>query len=189
MEKAIWNSMNITCKLIRMSMAVILVAEGVFGTTLAYANGRSAALVNDFKFFCMRGAPTYESLNAYATALKLPIKKDLSREMGHGDRLRSRSWTVGSNTGPYELAAAEATQGDVTAETCGIGSADGSGDKIYSELTAHSNLGKPHESSSPDGRIKSVVWTLSSGEKLVLTYASAGPGFYLSHVFKSPHAK
>ncbi|WP_133300343.1 hypothetical protein [Paraburkholderia lacunae] len=173
----------------RMSMATILLAGWVFVGAPAYANGRNAALANDFKFFCMRGTPSYESLDAYASALKLPIKKDLSRDMGHRDRLRSRSWTVGSDTGPYELAAAEATQGDVKVETCGIGSADGNGNEIRADLTAHSNFGSSQDSVSPDGQIKTVVWTLSSGERIVLTHAITGPGFYLSHVEKSLRSK
>lgn len=183
------DSLNIFSTVKRMSMATILLAGGVFAGAPAYANGRSAALANDFMFFCMRGAPSYESLDAYATALKLPIKKDLSRDVGHGDRLRSRSWTVGSDTGPYELAAAEATQGDVNVETCGIGSADGNGDEIHADLTAHSNLGSSQDSVSPDGRIKTVAWTLSSGERIVLTHATTGPGFYLSRVEKSLRSK
>jgi len=169
----------------RIGMAIILFAGGAFARAPAYADGRSAALVNDFRFFCMRGTPSYESLDTYATAIKLPIKKDLSRDVGHGDYLRSRSWTVGSDTGPYELAAAEATQGNVKAETCGIGSADGNGDEIHADLSAHSNLGSSQDSVSPDGRIQTVAWTLSARERIVLTHSISGPGFYLIRVEKS----
>lgn len=173
------------CTLIHAALASALIGALGLGTASAVASGRSAALANDFKFFCMRGKTSYESLDAYAIALKLQTKKDLSRDMGNGNRVRSKSWIVGDDTGAYELVAGDAVNGNVHVESCGIGSADGAGEEMRADLTAQSDLGKAQESTSPDGRVKTVVWTLSSGEKLVLTHATAGPGFYLTLVDKN----
>jgi hypothetical protein len=170
-------------------IATAIGGGGFIGTTSAYASAKSVALANDFNFFCMRGSPTYESINAYAASLKLTTKQDLSSELGHGNRVRSRSWVVGDNTGPYELVAGEAVNGDVVAETCGIGSADGNGGEIYSEFNAHSRLGTPHESRSSDYRFETVVWVLSPNEKLLLRYAVTGPGFYLTRLIKSSRGR
>jgi hypothetical protein len=182
-------SFSISSRLNWIISAAALIMGGFLGSELAHANDRSAALVSDFRFFCMRGTPTYESLDAYAIKLKLPIKKDLSRDMGHGDRLRSRSWTVGDTTGPYELVAAEAIHGDVMVETCGIGSADANGEDIHTDLTVRPHLGSSTDSVSSDGRVKTATWTLPSGESIVLTHAISGPGVYLTYVDKSIRSK
>jgi hypothetical protein len=147
------------CALIRAALASALIGALGLGTGSALASGRSAALANDFKFFCMRGKPCYEGLDAYANALKLQTKKDLSRDLGNGNRVRSKSWIVGDDIGAYELVAADAVNGNVLVESCGIGSADGAGEEMRAELTAHSDLGTAQESTSPDGRVKTVVWT------------------------------
>jgi hypothetical protein len=109
--------------------------------TSSFASTRNTALANEFEFFCMRGKPTYESLEEAAVALKLHPKKDLARDMGNGNRIRSKSRTVGDNTGAYELVALDAVNGDVPVESCGIGSADGLGGEVFADLQAHYNLG------------------------------------------------
>ncbi|SOE45640.1 hypothetical protein SAMN05414139_00011 [Burkholderia sp. D7] len=175
--------------LIRLASAAAIAGGLLVSTPCSFASARSTALANDFEFFCMRGKPTYESLEEAAVALKLQPKKELARDMGNGNRIRSKSWTVGDNTGAYELVTSDAVNGDVSVESCGIGSADGLGGEVFADLQAHYNLGSAQASLSANGQVKTVVWTMESGEKVILTHATSGPGLYLTLIDKTKLGK
>jgi hypothetical protein len=175
-------------ELVRMSTVMVLIGVSTLRHIIAEASDRSSALANDFMFFCMRGKASFDGLIATPPRSSCPSKRIYRATWG-------RETVFGRAPGASEIALgdtsllAEAVNSAGTVETCGIGSADGIGDEIHAELTAHSNLGVSQESISPDGRIKMVTWTMLSGGRVVLTRAMIGPGLYLTLVDKTVQSK
>jgi hypothetical protein len=154
----------------------------------AYANERSAELVTSFETFCIPGPPDFAALDAKATAMKLPVRKDVTAPPQPGQSAHAKSWVMSLSTGSHELVASEARGPDGEVASCGIGVEDVGGEEIKQELVKAMKLGAPlRETASADGSQRLTVWKYSDDASLLLADGTPMkiPGIYLALVHRT----
>jgi hypothetical protein len=156
---------------------------GLISVGAAYANERSAELVNSFQIFCMPGPPDFAALDAKATAMKLPVRKDVVAPEQSGQFVHSKSWRVSLASGSHELVAYETRGPKGEAASCGIGVEDVDGEEIKQELIKAMKLDAPlRQSASADGAQRLTTWKYADGVTLLLADGTPMkiPGIYLT---------
>jgi hypothetical protein len=151
---------------------------------VGHAGERAASLVNSFQVMCMLEPLDFATSDAKATAMRLPVRQDLSTPPdASGGSIHSKSWLLPLKTGPHEFTIAEGRGPKGEVKSCGIGAADVGGDDLKGELVKALALGQPvSEGRSPDGARRTSIWRPGSdGIDLMLTDGSpkAQPGIYL----------
>ena len=148
----------------------------------AHANERSAALVNSFQNFCTPGPPDFAALDAKATAMNLPVRRDVAAPQS-GQTTHAKSWVISLQSGSLELVASEARGPNGDAASCGIGAEDIAGEEVRQDLIKALQLGAPTKQTvSADGTQRLTVWKYSDDASLFLADATpmSLPGFYLT---------
>ena len=148
----------------------------------AQAGERSAALVNSFQAFCLP-PPNFAALDAKATAMQLPVRKDVTAPPRPGESGHVKSWELSLASGQHELVASEARSAKGNLDTCGIGVNDVDGDDLKQELVETMMLGEPlRQSASADGTQRVTTWKIGDDAELFLADATPMkiPGFYLT---------
>jgi hypothetical protein len=146
-------------------MAVCIASAGA-----ASANERSAALVESFVSFCTPGPPDFATLDAKATAMKLPVRKDVTM----GPTGHTKSWLVTLESGTHEVIAALARgpNGDVAG--CSVGAEDVDGEAMKQDLIKAMNLGAPvRQAATADGTQRVTSWKYA--DDVTLTLADGTP--------------
>jgi hypothetical protein len=164
-------------KVVRFALFVSLTSIGA-----AHASERSVALVNSFQTFCMP-APNFAALDAKATAMQLPVRKDVTAPPRPGESGHVKSWQLSLASGRHELVASEARSPKGNLDSCGIGVDDVDGDDLRQELIKAMALGEPvRQTVSADGTQRVTTWTIGNDEELFLADATPMkiPGFYLT---------
>ena len=131
----------------------------------AHANERSAELVDSFMAFCTPGPPDFAALDAKASAMNLPVRKDVSM----GTTARTKSWQVTLKTGVHEVIAGKAKGpvGDMAA--CSVGAEDVDGEEMKRDLTKAMKLGAPDQATNTaDGAQRVTSWKYADGATLIL---------------------
>jgi len=158
----------------------------------ASASERSAQLVNSFQVFCTLEAPNFERLVQQATAMKLPERQSLESPHQGDQFARSRSWLVGLNSGPHELATSEAHGPRVDVQTCGIAAPDADADEVRQDLATHMKLGEPVSvKNTPDGKLRTTTWEVKAPTATFLVMLADGlpaktRGIYLTFLHSTP---
>ncbi len=155
----------------------------VLSASTAYANQRSAELVNSFQGFCIPGPPDYATLDTKATAMNLQVRKDVGSPRKEGQFAHAKSWLVPLGSGPHELVASEAggPNGEVTA--CGIGADNVDGEEMKQELIKVMKLDPPlRQVASADGAQRLTFWKYGDDVTLLLVDGTPMkiPGMYLT---------
>jgi hypothetical protein len=148
----------------------------------ALAGERSVALVNSFQAFCLP-APNFAALDAKATAMQLPVRKDVTAPPRPGESGHVKSWELSLEGHRHELVASEARSAKGNLDSCGIGVDDVTGDDLKDELVKAMKLGEPvRQSASPDGTQRVTTWKMGDDAELFLADATPMkiPGFYLT---------
>ena len=148
----------------------------------AQASERSAALVNSFQSFCTPGPPDFAALDAKATAMNLPVRRDVAAPQS-GQKTRAKSWVISLQSGSHELVASEARGPNGDAASCGIGAEDIAGEDVRQDLIKALQLGAPtRQTVSADGTQRLTVWKYGDSASLFLADATpmSLPGFYLT---------
>jgi len=148
----------------------------------AHANERSAALVNSFQNFCTPGPPDFAALDAKATAMNLPVRRDVAAPKS-GQTTHAKSWVISLQSGSLELVASEARGPNGDAASCGIGAEDIAGEEVRQDLIKALQLGAPTKQTvSADGTQRLTVWKYGDNASLFLADATpmSLPGFYLT---------
>jgi hypothetical protein len=131
----------------------------------ACANERSAELVDSFVAFCTPGPPDFAALDAKATAMNLPVRKDVSLgAVGH-----TKSWQVTLKTGLHEVIAGKVKGpgGDIAA--CSLGAEDADGEELKLDLIKAMKLGAPDRvTNTPDGAQRVTSWKYADDVTLIL---------------------
>jgi hypothetical protein len=165
-------------------LAIVVLTSMFLGGTIAYANERSAALVSSFQSFCTPGTPDFAALDAKATAMNLPVRRDVTGPQTQpGQITHAKSWVITLSSGSLELVATEARGPKGDAASCGIGAEDVDGDDFKQELNKAMPLGAPErQSMTADGTQRLTVWKYADGESLMLADATPIrlPGIYLT---------
>jgi len=146
------------------------------------ASERSAALVNSFQTFCVP-PPNFAALDAKATAMQLPVRKDVTTPPRPGETGHVKSWQISLAGRQYELVASEARSAKGNLDSCGIGVDDVNGDDLKEELVKAMTLGDPvRQTVSADGTQRVTTWKLGNDAELFLADATPMkiPGFYLT---------
>jgi len=131
----------------------------------AHANERSAELVDSFMAFCTPGPPDFAALDAKATAMNLPVRRDVSM----GTVARTKSWQVTLKTGVHEVIAGKAKGplGDMAA--CSVGAEDVDGEEMKLDLIKAMKLDAPDRTAnSPDGAQRVTSWKYADDATLIL---------------------
>ena len=156
------------------------------------AGERAASLVNSFAVMCTLEPLDFSRSEAKATAMKLPVRKDLrSPPDPSGQFIHSKSWLLPLKSGPHEFVAAEARgpKGDV--KSCGIGAPDVDGNDFKTELTKALKLGRPVGEGTLPGGERRTAWRYGP-ERLDLMLVDGSPksqpGVYLT-LTKKPSAR
>jgi hypothetical protein len=164
--------------------AIAVVASITLGSTIAHGNERSAALVSSFQSFCTPATPDFAALDAKATAMNLPVRRDVTGpQQPPGQITHAKSWVITLSSGSLELVASEARGPKGDAASCGIGAEDVDGDDLKQELNKAIPLGAPERQSvTADGTQRLTVWKYGDGESLMLADATPIklPGIYLT---------
>ncbi len=153
----------------------------VFGT--AYANERSAELVKSFPTFCIAAPLDFARLDAKATAMKFPVRKDVVAPQQGGKLARSKSWLVPLDSGAYELIATEARGPDGEVASCGIGAEDVDGEAVKQDLIQAMKLDAPlRQNATADGSQRVTTWKYADDTTLLLADGTPMkiPGIYLT---------
>ena len=148
----------------------------------ADASERSAALVNSFQTFCVP-PPNFAVLDAKATAMQLPVRKDVTAPPRPGESGHVKSWQLLLAGRQHELVASEARSAKGNLDSCGIGVDDVNGDDLKEELVKALTLGDPlRQTVSADGTQRVTTWKLGYDAELFLADATPMkiPGFYLT---------
>ncbi len=149
----------------------------------AYANERSAELVNSFQTFCLPGPPDFAALDAKAAAMKLAVRKDAGTPRQPGQFAHSKSWLVTLKSGNHELVAGEARGPNGEVASCGIGADDVDGEEVRQDLVNTMKLGAPaRQSATADGTQRVTSWTYTDDVTLLLADGTPMkiPGIYLT---------
>jgi hypothetical protein len=171
-------------------LAIVVLACTGIGCTVAHANERSAALVSSFQSFCTPGTPDFAALDAKATALKLPVRRDVTGpQQQPGQITHAKSWVITLSSGSLELVASEARGPKGDATSCGIGAEDVDGEDFKQELNKAIPLGAPaRQTLTADGTQRLTVWKYGDGDDESLMLADASPirlpGIYLTLMHK-----
>jgi hypothetical protein len=131
----------------------------------AHANERSAQLVDSFMAFCTPGPPDFAALGAKATAMNLPVRKDVAI----GAAGQTKSWQVTLKTGVHELIAGKVKgpAGDVAG--CSIGAENVDGEEMKQDLIKAMKLGAPDRvANTPDGAQRVTTWKYADDVTLIL---------------------
>jgi hypothetical protein len=163
-------------EVLRFAVSVYLATLGV-----AHAGQRSADLVNSFQVFCMPGPPDFAAIDAKATAMKLPVRKDVSMPQQPGQFSHAKSWLVALESGSHELVASEARGPKGDSAACGIGAEDVDGEVMKQELVKV--VGAPFRTtSSGDGTQRLTAWKYADDVSLLLADGTPMkiPGMYLT---------
>jgi hypothetical protein len=150
---------------------------------LACAGQRSEDLVHSFEAFCMPGPPEFAAIDAKATDLKLPVRKDVLLPRHDGQFARSKSWLVSLDSGAHELVASEAQGPNSKVAACGIGAENADGEDMKQELTKTMKLGAPaRQTASADGTQRLTSWKYADDVTLLLADGTPMkiPGMYLT---------
>jgi len=165
-------------------LTIVALISITLGCTIARANERSAALVSSFENFCTPGMPDFAALDAKATAMNLPVRRDVTGpQQQPGQITHAKSWVITLSSGSLELVASEARGPKGDAASCGIGAEDIDGDDFKQELNKAMPLGAPERQSvTADGTQRLTVWKYADGESLMLADATPIqlPGIYLT---------
>jgi hypothetical protein len=132
---------------------------------VAQANERSAELVESFVAFCTPGPPDFAALEAKATAMNLPVRKDVTL----GTAGHTKSWQVTLKSGVHELIAGKVKgpAGDVAG--CSIGAENADGEDVKQDLIKAMNLGAPDRTANtPDGAQRVTSWKYGDDVTLIL---------------------
>jgi hypothetical protein len=131
----------------------------------AHANERSAELVNSFMAFCTPGPPDFAALDAKATAMNLPVRKDVAM----GADAHTKSWQVTLKTGVHELIVGKVKgpAGDVAG--CSIGAENADGEEMKQDLIKAMKLDAPDRvANTPDGAQRVTSWKYADDVTLIL---------------------
>jgi hypothetical protein len=165
-------------------LTIVVLTSMTLGCTIAYANERSAALVDSFQNFCTPGTPDFAALDAKATALNLPVRRDVTApQQQPGQITHAKSWVITLSSGSLELVASEARGPKGDASSCGIGAEDVDGEDFKQELSKALPLGAPaRQTLTADGTQRLTVWKYGDDESLMLADATPIrlPGIYLT---------
>ena len=147
------------------------------------ANERAGELVNSFQVMCTLEPIDYEHLKSKASAMRLPISKDLGTPPdAQGYFAKSTSWVLPLTSGPHEFLAGDSIGPDGRVKSCGIGASDVNGADFKGALVSTMGLGVPlAEIDAPNG-MHMIRWaTRNEGSELLLAVAtsSSQPGCYL----------
>ncbi len=165
----------------------LVMLAGLLCAGAAHADERSAAAVDAFSKFCLPGPPDFAAIDAKATGMKLPVRKDVSAPAQPGQSAHSKSWLVTlDGGGSLELIAAESRRQASEASSCGIGVESIDGESVKQALVSALKLPSPtREGSSPDGAQRLTSWTYGDG--MTLTLADGAPmripGLYLALIY------
>jgi hypothetical protein len=168
-------------EMLRFAVLVGLVGA-VFPGAAACASERSAALVSSFQSFCTPGRPDFAALDAKATAMNLPVRRDVTGPQ-QGQSTHAKSWVITLTSGSLELVVSETRGPKGEAASCGIGAEDISGDDLKRELIEALQLGEPvRQTVTADGTQRLIVWKYGDGASLMLADATpmSLPGIYLT---------
>jgi hypothetical protein len=131
----------------------------------AHANERSAELVDSFMAFCTPGPPDFAVLDAKATTMNLPVRKDVP--MGAG--AHTKSWQVTLKTGVHELIAGQVEGPAGNIAGCSIGAEDVDGEAMKQDLVTSMKLGAPDRvANTPDGAQRVTSWKYADDVTLIL---------------------
>jgi hypothetical protein len=168
--------------------AIAVFTSITLGGTVAHANERSAALVSSFQSFCTPGTPDFATLDAKATAMNLPVRRDVTGlQQQPGQITHAKSWVITLSSGSLELVASEARGPKGDASSCGIGAEDVDGEDFKQELNKAMPLGAPaRQTLTADGTQRLTVWKYGDDESLMLADATPIrlPGIYLTLMHK-----
>ena len=163
--------------MLRFALIVSLISVGA-----AHAGERTAALVNSFRMFCVP-SPDFAALDTRATAMQLPVRKDVTAPPRPGEYGHVKAWLLSLASGHHELVASEARSPKGNLDSCGIGVDDVNGDDLKQELVKAMKLGEPlRQMVSADGTQRQTIWKIDSDAELFLTDATPMkiPGSYLT---------
>jgi len=117
----------------------------------AVAGGREAALAGAFHHWCLGSAPSFQALDAAATAANLRVEKDTKTDTPAEGRMESKLWSVTTDpTGVYDLTGGFAVRNGKTVTICGLAANDASGDEMMDLLSTPGELGEPVETRTSD---------------------------------------
>ena len=156
---------------------------GLCSVGAAYANQRSAELVNSFKTFCTPGPPDFAAIDAKATAMNLAVRKDAGTPRRPGNFAHSKSWLVSLDSGSHELVAGEGRGSNGEIASCGVGAEDIDGEEMRQELVKAMNLGAPlRQTATADGTQRVTAWKYGDDVTLLLADGTPMkiPGMYLT---------
>jgi len=160
---------------------------GLICAGMAHADERGAAAVNVFSTYCLPGPPDFAAIDAKATGMKFPVRKDVNAPAQPGQSAHSKSWLVTLDGGvSLELIAAEARGPASEASSCGIGVESIDGESVKQALIAALKLPAPtREGSSPDGTQRLISWNYGDGTTLTLADGAPMriPGLYLALIY------
>jgi hypothetical protein len=165
-------------EVLRIALVVCLAS-----VSAAFANERSAELVDSFQTFCMPGPPDFAALDAKVTAMKLAVRKDVGTPRQPGQFAHSKSWLVPLKSGTHELVAGEARGPNGEVDSCGIGADDVDGEEMKQEVIKSMKLDAPaRQTATADGTQRVTSWKYADDVTLFLADGTPMkiPGIYLT---------
>jgi hypothetical protein len=162
--------------------ALIVVAMALYAGT-AWADERTASLINSFRVFCTLTTLNFSALDAKASAMKLPLVEEVGEPQHEGPFLHSKSWAMELTTRTHTVVATEARGANSEFVICGIYATDSRGEDAKQELMKQMNLGNPTDENIADGPQRLTKWRtkMGSGDAMLLLAALPdAPGFQLT---------
>jgi hypothetical protein len=129
------------------SVLAIGAALAAFAASPAVAGARETALAGAFHHWCLGVAPSFQALDAAATAAKLTVEKDTKTNTPGEGQMESKLWAVASEpTGTYDLTGGIAVRNGKTVTICGLAAQDANGEAMLGLLSQPSEFGAPVDS-------------------------------------------
>ena len=169
-----------------MTRAAVCVCAALLWTGAAYADDRSAALVEAFRAACAAELPNFSRIESRAVAANWPVNMEAGTpRQPEGPFNHIKSWMVGLPSGSHELSAVEARGPGGEVASCAITAADGAGEEVKQQLMQAFGIGPPErEAVSADGSRRSAWRVKLQDEGVILLLIdgtpSNAPGIYIN---------
>jgi hypothetical protein len=110
----------------------------------AFASDRADALAGAFQRWCLQASPSYDALDAKATAAHLTVQTADKTDTPATGLVQTKVWEVADEpTGPYALSDGLALNHGKRVTVCEIAAPDARGDELRDVLSQPGRLGAP----------------------------------------------
>jgi hypothetical protein len=143
---------------VRPELAIAAASLAGLAAGPASASDRADALASAFQRWCLSAPPSFQALDAMASAAHLAVQSDDKTDTPAEGAVESKLWDVTDEpTGPYALTGGFAVRHGKTVTICGLAAQDARGDDLRGVLAQPGRFGAPLGVRNSDDGIQRIT--------------------------------